>query len=232
MCDQDILDEQIRYYRARAGEYDEWFLRLGRYDRGEEHRAEWFADVAEAAAALERAKPSGDMLELACGTGLWTQRLAPAAARLTAVDASPETLQINRERVRSDRVEYVQADIFRWRPDRKYDFVFFGFWLSHVPEARFEGFWRMVGEAVKPGGTVFFVDSAFEPESTYKGHRIERAPDGVMERKLNDGRQFRVVKIYYEPEPFMKRLARLGWEGAAARTRRFFVYGCVHPRMD
>jgi hypothetical protein len=29
----DLLQEELAYYRARAGEYDEWFLRQGRYDR-------------------------------------------------------------------------------------------------------------------------------------------------------------------------------------------------------
>jgi demethylmenaquinone methyltransferase/2-methoxy-6-polyprenyl-1,4-benzoquinol methylase len=38
MADESTLKEQIEYYRARAAEYDEWHLRTGRYDRGEDHR--------------------------------------------------------------------------------------------------------------------------------------------------------------------------------------------------
>jgi hypothetical protein len=30
-----ILREQADYYRARAPEYDQWWLREGRYDRGQ-----------------------------------------------------------------------------------------------------------------------------------------------------------------------------------------------------
>ena len=48
-----LLAEQIAYYRARATEYDEWFLRLGRYDRGEEQNRQWFAEVEQAREALE-----------------------------------------------------------------------------------------------------------------------------------------------------------------------------------
>lgn len=33
-----LLHHQIAYYRARATEYDEWFYRQGRYDRGPEVR--------------------------------------------------------------------------------------------------------------------------------------------------------------------------------------------------
>ena len=76
MEDQLILDEQKAYYRARANEYDEWFLRQGRYDRGPEHRKQWLGEAAEIEAQLRSAIRGGDVLELACGTGLWTQRLA------------------------------------------------------------------------------------------------------------------------------------------------------------
>ena len=82
--ESDLLQEQIQYYRERASEYDEWFFRQGRYDRGENHRHEWFSEVSEVETALWAAVPSGDILELACGTGLWTQHLAPFATRLTA----------------------------------------------------------------------------------------------------------------------------------------------------
>ncbi len=58
-----IGEEQITYYRARAGEYDEWFLREGRHDRGLEANAQWFAEVAEVAATLDTFAPRGRVLE-------------------------------------------------------------------------------------------------------------------------------------------------------------------------
>ena len=59
MDEERLLDEQLAYYRARAGEYDEWFLRTGRYDRGPAHRAEWVAEVAAVEAGLREAGPRG-----------------------------------------------------------------------------------------------------------------------------------------------------------------------------
>lgn len=88
----DLLAEQANYYRQRAGEYEDWWFRRGRYDHGHEANARWFADAAEVQAVLERFDPAGNVLELACGTGLWTQRLAPHAATVTAIDGSPEML--------------------------------------------------------------------------------------------------------------------------------------------
>ena len=88
----DLIEQQIAYYRARASEYDEWFLRQGRYDRGEAHKEQWFAEVAQLQKALADFGPKGEVLELACGTGWWTENLISYAETLTAVDASEEVL--------------------------------------------------------------------------------------------------------------------------------------------
>jgi trans-aconitate methyltransferase len=60
---------------------------------------------------------------------------------VTALDAAPEMLALARNRVADPRVKFVCADLFTWRPDRRYDVVFFGFWLSHVPLERFAALW-------------------------------------------------------------------------------------------
>ncbi len=62
---------------------------------------------------------------------------------------------------RAGNVEYVHADLFEWTPPaRAFDACFCGFWLSHVPEARFARFWELVGAALRPGGRACFLDSA------------------------------------------------------------------------
>src|SRR5262245_58643566 len=127
MDERHILDEQVRYYRARAAEYDEWFLRQGRYDHGPEHRARWSEEVAIVEAALHEIPACDDVLELACGTGLWTRHLAKSHKRVLAVDASSEVISINRARVHSEAVEYEMADLFSWTPPAaRFDLVFFG----------------------------------------------------------------------------------------------------------
>ena len=154
--DDRLLEGQLAYYRARAGEYDEWFLRKGRHDRGPEWNRGWFLELERVRRELDRFGPTGRVLELACGTGLWTVELARHAAGITAVDASPEVLDINRARLQEARPEipvpYVSADLFDWSPDDAYDVVFFGFWLSHVPSERFADFWELVRSALRPGG--------------------------------------------------------------------------------
>ncbi|PZO37894.1 MAG: class I SAM-dependent methyltransferase [Pseudanabaena frigida] len=227
----DILQEQIQYYRDRASEYDEWFFRQGRYDRGEPHRQLWFSEVADVEVALGESKPSGDILELASGTGLWTQHLADFATTLTAVDASPEVIALNKQRLNSTSskysIKYIIADLFNWTPSQQYDFIFFGFWLSHVHPDRFTDFWQTVKNALKPDGCVFFVDSLFNPESTANNHtKLDR--QGYSERKLNDGKTYRIVKIFHEPLQLKESLQQLGWSGNVHSTTNFFLHGLVH----
>jgi len=226
--DRALLDDQIEYYRARAAEYDAWWFRTGRFDRGTDNNAAWRAEVGvvEAAVAemLASARPS-KVLELACGTGLFTRHLAPRVTAVTAVDAAPEVIAINRGRVASPNVRYVQADLFAFEPDTRYDCVFMSFWLSHVPHARFDAFWAMVRRALAPGGFAYVVDSAHDPTSTAANHPMPDRHAGIVTRKLDDGREFRIVKVFWEPMMLADRLRRLGFEADIGATARYFVYG-------
>jgi demethylmenaquinone methyltransferase/2-methoxy-6-polyprenyl-1,4-benzoquinol methylase len=220
-----LLNEQIEYYRARAGEYDEWFFRQGRYNRGPEINQRWFAEIAILRQALSVFKPEGDVLELACGTGIWTELLVKYASSITAVDAAPEVLVINQSRTKSSKVRYIQADLFEWQPDKEYDAVLFSFWLSHVPPEHFDAFWTSVDQALKPEGRVFFIDSQFESTSTAEDHLLKEKDSNSVTRKLNDGREFQIVKVFYEPQDLTRRLHKLGWNCTIEKTPHYFFYG-------
>lgn len=189
-----LLAEQAAYYRAVADEYEEHAIPEATDD--------------EVVAALARFRPAGEILELAPGPAMWTARLLPQATLVTAVDASPEMLRRASARVTDSRVQFLQADLFRWTPKRRYDVVFFGFWLSHVPMERFEAFWRMVEGALKPDGRVFFVDDAQRtPEELVEGDASI-----VVERRLKDGTPHRALKVPHTPVELEARLRELGWD--------------------
>jgi SAM-dependent methyltransferase len=216
---ESLLEEQKRYYRERAAEYDDWWFRRGRYALGPEDAARWDADVAEVEAALEAFAPGGDVLELAGGTGLWTRHLVRHARSLTVVDASAETLELNRRRVGNPAVEYVHADVFEWQAPRTYDVCFFSFWLSHVPAERTAAFWARVRSALRPTGRVLLFDSG-------PAGRRQLARDGeTMLRELEDGRTFRIVKRPLPPDEVVGEAAAAGLELEAALTPNGrFVY--------
>jgi len=228
--DPAVLAEQVAYYRKRAGEYDEWWFRTGRYDHGPELNAAWNADVSEVEQALRTfldARHPPRALELACGTGLFTRWVAPRVGRLLALDASPEVQEINRDRVRADNVDYRLADLFAWQPTERYDFVFMSFWLSHVPFDRFDEFWSKIRTALNPGGCAYVIDSGWDMTSTAKNHTRPDRDAGVAERKLNDGSEYRIVKIFHEPDDLAARLARLRFASRVVHTARYFIHGPV-----
>jgi demethylmenaquinone methyltransferase/2-methoxy-6-polyprenyl-1,4-benzoquinol methylase len=226
--DAQLIRQQIAYYQARSTEYDEWFFRQGRYDHGPEHRAAWFSELATVERALLGLKLTGEVLELACGTGLWTRHLVSDHTRVLAVDVAPEAIAIARSRVSSAMVEYVTADLFSWTPPWQFDVVFFAFWLSHVPRSHLDAFWQMVRTALKPGGTAFFVDSLAEQSATAIDHGLlDRS--GATKRRLNDGREFEIVKVFHEPADLGGWLRERGWRGSVQSTGKYFLYGSMTP---
>jgi len=92
------------------------------------------------------------VLELACGTGIWTAELLQVGEELDAFDAAPEVIEINRQKLNASQVTYPQIDLFSWEPDREYDLVFFAFWLSHVPPTLVDEFLEKVYRSVRFGG--------------------------------------------------------------------------------
>lgn len=216
-----LLQEQVAYYRARAREYTETaFPELSSETRRAAGR--------ELTEAIEHFAPVGDVLELACGPGTWTAALLRHATSLTAVDASPEMLSLAAAKVQDPNLRFIQANLFSWRPDRRYDAVFFGFWLSHVPLERFEQFWSLVAECLKPAGRVLFLDDAFRtPDELIEGEH-----SAVIRRRLTDGTAFRAFKVPHTPQELERRLTELGWRIRVRRARAgpFFWGSGSHGR--
>ena len=202
-----LLVEQLAYYRARAPEY----LETAFPDLGDETLE---AANREFVQALDDFAPTGDVLELACGPGTWTPQLLRHARTLTAVDGSLEMLRLAAAKIPPHSVRFIEADLFRWRPDRRYDVVFFGFWLSHVPLELFEQFWSLVDDCLARCGRVLFVDDAFRtPDELIEGER-----SSVIRRRLTNGRTYRAVKVPHAPEELERRLAELGWRIRVQRS--------------
>jgi demethylmenaquinone methyltransferase/2-methoxy-6-polyprenyl-1,4-benzoquinol methylase len=206
---EELLDEQVVYYRAVAAEYQDHALP--------------FSGGAELSEALGAFRPTGSVLELACGPGSWTTRLLRHAADVTAVDASPEMLAIASARVGTQRarVRFVSADLFGWRPDRRYDVVFFGFWLSHVPPERFASFWSLVADCLQPDGRMFFVDDGYRTAAEL----VEGERSVTIQRRLMDGTAYRIVKVAYRPADLERQLERIGWRIMVHATSGPFFWG-------
>jgi demethylmenaquinone methyltransferase/2-methoxy-6-polyprenyl-1,4-benzoquinol methylase len=204
-----VVREQIAYYRARAAEYDRVYAER--------------EDLAVLLPLIDTLPVAGDVLELACGTGQWTALLAARARSVTAVDAAPEALAIAQERVGSTKVRFECADVFAWRPPRRYDTVFFAFWLSHVPPERLPAFWNTVADALAPAGKVVFVDTGREEAASEDV--LAGQPIPSVRRRLDNGSEYRVVKVFHDPDRLVRDLGALGWSARVRPVGTHFIAG-------
>jgi len=213
--DDAAIDEQIAYYRQRAAEYDITSTPPGDSLRVHGEQLDH---------ALDAFAPRGDVLEIASGTGIWTEKLLRHASRVDALDAAAEMHDVARDKIGDDpRVAFIVGNVFAWRPHHRYDVVFFANWLSHVPRTLFGPFWDVVATALRPGGRVFFVDELFDAwrhEKTSGGH--VDGSDDLVSRQLLDGRSFRVVKVFRPADALEDALTGLGWSADIHAVGPFF----------
>jgi demethylmenaquinone methyltransferase/2-methoxy-6-polyprenyl-1,4-benzoquinol methylase len=220
----DVGRAMVDYYDARAPEYDDWYLRRGRYERGAIHDAAWNAELDAAGRWLDALPWSGDIVELAAGTGWWSPLLA-SRGELSMYDSSDAALDRARERLVAHGLRAHLHVRDAWaEPDRQVDGLFLGFWLSHVPRARLGEFLALVRRWLKPGGRIAFIDSLADPASGAADH--PEPADDLAVRRLDDGREFTIVKVFYEPDELREALGTAGFENVdITTTGRFFILG-------
>jgi demethylmenaquinone methyltransferase/2-methoxy-6-polyprenyl-1,4-benzoquinol methylase len=186
------------YYASRAPEYDRVYLKPERQ-----------ADLDEIRRWLPTLFTGKSVLEVACGTGYWTQYIAPVASTVLAIDASPETLQIAKARVRPEQAEFVTGDAFRLpAAARGFQSAFAGFWFSHVPKNRVREFLTHLHQALVPRAKVVFLDNRFVEGSSTPISERDGQGNTYQTRILEDGSRHRVLKNF--PSPSQLRAALEG----------------------
>jgi SAM-dependent methyltransferase len=220
----DLAAGMRAYYEARAGEYDDWYLRRGRYARGAIHDAAWHAELDMAGRWLDALPFSGELVELAAGTGWWSPLLA-SKGELSLYDTSPTALDRARDRLLAHGLRAHLHERDAWaEPDRQVGGVFAGFWLSHVERERLAAFLALVGRWLSPGGRFAFLDSLPDLASGAADHPEPSGDEAV--RRLDDGREFRIVKVHRTADEYAQALRAAGFDDVqVGTTGRFFVHG-------
>jgi demethylmenaquinone methyltransferase/2-methoxy-6-polyprenyl-1,4-benzoquinol methylase len=192
--DGGLLD----YYRRRATEYEAIYARPERQ-----------ADLARLRSMIGGRFEGAGVLEVACGTGYWTQVIASAAKRVVATDLADETLQIARTKKYPGRnVHFVIADAYALGEDLgTFGAAFAGFWWSHVPRERMPEFLRSLHSRLTPGAEVLLLDNIYVEGSSTAIAGIDAAGNTYQMRRLGDGSRVRVLKNFVSEEELRERLA-------------------------
>jgi SAM-dependent methyltransferase len=183
-------DLLTNYYSRRAAEYEEIYHRD---DPMRQHEQQAIANE------LRRVMRDRRVLEIACGTGYWTQFAAETAAHVCGVDGSPEMLAFARAKnLPAPCVQFHQADAYDLGSvGGHYDACLAMFWFSHIPRARVEPFLDQLHDRLDPHSVVFMADNAFVPGLGGELVRPEGSADTYKMRTLANGSTERVLKNYF-----------------------------------
>jgi demethylmenaquinone methyltransferase/2-methoxy-6-polyprenyl-1,4-benzoquinol methylase len=195
------MDNLAAYYAKRATEYERIYAKPERQ-----------ADLAVLKARIGKMFAGKRVLELACGTGYWTDEIAGTAAQVTALDLNEEVLAIARTKPNASRVTFVRGSAYEI-PDfgRRHDALFAGHWWSHVSLDRLDAFLIHAVGAVAPGALLAFYDNRYVEGSSTPVTRRDEHGNKYQTRRLDDGSTHEVLKNFPDEGELIQRAARHGW---------------------
>jgi demethylmenaquinone methyltransferase/2-methoxy-6-polyprenyl-1,4-benzoquinol methylase len=177
----------IDYYSRRVPEYEEIYRLPERQ-----------VDLRALAAFLPGLVAGRDVLEIACGTGYWTERMTPAARSWLATDLSAEMLDAARGKsYPSGRVRFAQADAYALEslPGR-FDALVSGFLWSHLPRTELPALTAALARRLQPGARMVFFDNRYVAGSSSPMSRYDQDGNTWQRRQLRDGSSFEVIKNF------------------------------------
>jgi ubiquinone/menaquinone biosynthesis C-methylase UbiE len=207
------------YYAARASEYDRVYQKPERQ-----------SDLRQIEQWLPSLLSGAKVLEVACGTGYWTQFIAQVASTVVAIDSAQETIQIAQQRVNSANVLFQVGDAYALAATtRSFDAAFAGFWFSHVPLERQREFLAGLNAALAPGALVVLLDNLFVQGSSSAIAERDGIGNTYQCRTLENGSTHRVVKNF----PTEAQLCALTTEGLGESPayRRWQYYWAFKYRV-
>lgn len=203
-----------RYYSRRAAEYERIYEKPER-----QAELEWLRKrVPEVFAGR-------DVLEIACGTGYWTQFIARQARKVHACDINDAVLEIAREKpIARGRAEFFRADALTLEgvPDGC-DAAFAGFWWSHVKKTELRGFVSRLDAKLKRGSVIAFLDNTFVEGSSTPISRRDAEGNSYQVRKLANGEDYEVVKNFPTEDELRAAVADVAAEAHLESLRYYWL---------
>ncbi len=175
------------YYARRAGEYEQIYRRPERQ-----------ADLATLRSMLVRELADHDVLEVACGTGYWTEPIAAAARSILATDVGDEVLDLARAKhFPKANVRFARADAFTLTGvSGEFTAAFAGFWWSHIARSALPVFLSALHTKLRPGALVVLADNTCVVGSSTPVSRTDDEGNTYQLRTLADRTTHEVMKNF------------------------------------
>jgi len=195
-----IKTELADYYAKRATEYERIYQKPERQE-----------DLKQLQDVVANVFDGLDVLEIACGTGFWTRFASLSAKSIVATDYNEEVLSIAREKDYGCPITFLKTDVYALDGvDGPFSAAFAGFWWSHVPKAKIDGFLGVLNSKLARGATVVMIDNRYVEGSSTQIAREDNEGNTYQIRELSDGSRHEVLKNFVKEEEFMTRITPLG----------------------
>ncbi len=202
-----------RYYRDRAREYDN-FYRVPRRQEELGRLRDWLIESTRGAT----------ILEVAAGTGYWTEIAASVAHSITATDCNKEVLAILAQRPLGPHAKALVADAYALpRFSEKFDLGMAHLWWSHVGKERRSEFLTQFTARLRPGATVLMLDQTYEEGVSIPTSRTDEWGNNHTLRTLENGAVYEIIKNYPSDEELHDCFARLCDDIRIVRTQQFWT---------
>ena len=197
------------YYARRAQEYERIYTKPERQE-----------DLRSLRDFVGRTFAGKDVLEIACGTGYWTEILSQAANSVSAIDINEEVLAIARSKpMDQHKVTILRGDAYALPEFPKpFSAGLAVFWWSHVLKSRQRDFLKNLQRAFAPGATIVFIDNTFVAGSSTPISRTDNEGNTYQMRKLDDGSTHEVLKNFPTEDEL-----RLAVDGLASHMQVKFL---------
>lgn len=208
----------VSYYSDRAKEYDKVYLNPAEQD-----------DLQQAEKIFKNLFSNKTVLEIACGTGWWTERIAETAASILATDINDSVIEIARQKQMPENVFFAVADMFAFAPDEKFDSVFAGFIWSHILLQDLDKFLDKVKSFLKPNGMIVFIDGNAVAGTKHDIRNIvktDKHGNTFQTRKLENGTDHLVLKNFPTKEFIGQKLSKIATDFNFIKTKYYWIVSC------
>ncbi len=183
-----MSSDLTEYYAKRAAEYEAIY-----------YKPERQSDLTAATKLLQEIFKDKNVLEIACGTGFWTEKIAQTTRFVLATDINESVLEIARNKnYPNNNVQFEAADLYHIQPEHLHDALFGGFIWSHIKMEELKGFADKINSLVKPGGIIVFMDNRFVPGSSTPIAERDTQGNTYQSRNLQNGESYLVLKNFPE----------------------------------
>jgi len=191
----------VSYYKDRAQEYEKVYLKPERQN-----------DLQKATTILQSLFLQKKVVEIACGTGYWTERIADTATSILATDINKSVIEIAENKHYKNQVNFELSDIYNCSFDKKYDGVFGGFIWSHILLQDLDNFIDKINTIVPSDGTIVFMDNNYVEGSNHVITKTDGQGNTYQTRKLENGTSHLVLKNFPTKEFIFDKLSDIATE--------------------